>query len=80
MEVEWLDIVEDPVGDPRDARPAERLTIGYWVGYRGIVTKSGEKVRVAVTTTTKEEPASQSGWCCYPAGAIKRMWPLRRDE
>jgi hypothetical protein len=80
VELEWLDIVEDPVGDPRDARPAHRVTIGYWVGWRTIKGEDGKDVRMAVTTTTKDDLQSQSGWCCYPAGVVRCIWPLRRDE
>lgn len=66
LEIDWLDYVEDPTGDPRTAKLERRTSFGmFWeVRYDG-------DVQVLVTTTTKDEGSGQEGYCIYPLGLCK---------
>ena len=74
VEICWLDINEDPSGDPDDAKLARRTTFGlFWE------LRSENGVRVLVTTTTVDEDDDlQSGYCIYPLACIRKIRVIRR--
>jgi hypothetical protein len=74
VEVVWLDITENPVGDPDEAAMSRRVSYGLLWDQR----KEG-KLEVLVTTTTRDAFGShQSGWCIYPMGCIESVKILKR--
>jgi hypothetical protein len=74
VRVDWLDIREDPSGDPETAELARRTTFGLFWARR---TDSG--VRVLVTTTTVDEDHDlQSGYCIYPMSCVVKIRMVRR--
>jgi hypothetical protein len=74
IRVDWLDIREDPVGDPDAAHLARRSTFGlFWE------RRTDDGVRVLVTTTTADEDNDLSvGYCIYPLCCVVRIRVLRR--
>lgn len=69
IQVIWMDVVEDPVGDPDAAKLAYRTSYGlFWAWKDSLVGKS----RTLVTSNTVDDPhiMSQSGWIAYPEGMI----------
>lgn len=77
VEVHWVDITEDNVGDPADAEVSLRISIGYF-----LERKDSRGVPCIVTTTTLDSGISltQSGWCIYPEGNIKEINVIRRRK
>ena len=76
LKIHWVDIYEDPTGNPDAARPSERASFGlFWAQeIRG-------PVECVVTTTTldKDGPA-QSGYCIYPLGTILKIEVVKRAK
>lgn len=76
IEVHWLDIFEDSVGNPDEAEVAPRISVGYFWE-----RKETKGVRVFVTTTTIDrEDTSQNGYCAYPEVVITRIKSIRRKR
>ena len=76
IEVHWVDILEDSVGDPAEAVVAPRITVGYFWEQ-----KISKGVPVFVTTTTiDKEDTSQNGYCAYPEAVITRIKMIRRKR
>lgn len=74
VRVDWLDIQEDPTGDPDDATLQRRSSFGlYWERRRD----DGHPVLVT-TTTVDEHGASESGYCIYPLACIRKVRVIRR--
>jgi hypothetical protein len=74
VKVTWLDILEDSVGNPDAARPAERVSYAlFWAKeLRG-------PVECLVTTTTiDKDNSSQIGYCIYPFGCILKIEVVKR--
>ena len=76
LEIRWVDIHEDSVGDPNSADLARRTSFGlFW----DRVQRGG--IECLVTTTTLDNPDQvdgQNGWCIYPLGCITGMKIVRR--
>jgi hypothetical protein len=70
IEVDWVDIFEDSVGDPRKPRLAKRTSIArFWAWTRL------EGVQALVTTTTVERnvDGGNEGYCAYPRACVRRI-------
>jgi hypothetical protein len=80
IELVWLDISEDSIGDPEAARCIPRVSIAYYWEQKQL-DYEGLKADIIVTCNTLDPDGShQQGWCAYPAGAIlgMRVLPQRR--
>jgi len=76
IKVTWLDIQEDPVGDPNGARPSERVTYGlFWAQ-----EVRGQVECLVTTTTIDNDSPHQSGYCVYPIGCILTMDVIKRAK
>ena len=76
VEVQWVDINEEPVGDPDAAKLARRTSYGlFWC------QKEDAGVPVLVTTTTMDDgPAHQSGYCIYPVSCVVKLKIVKRGR
>lgn len=75
VEISWLDICEDVVGDPDEAKLSRRTSYALFWERR----KDEHGVEVLVTTTTMDDDLSgQNGYCIYPALCVTRMKVIKR--
>lgn len=75
LEIRWVDINEDPSGDPTKADLAHRTSFGlFWE------KKMVNSIPCTVTTTTIDlaDQEGQNGWCIYPDACILSMKIVRR--
>lgn len=74
--VDWLDICEDPVGNPADARLARRSSYGiFWE------RRIDEDVPVLITTTTLDETGPEmQGYCIYPEACVSRVRIIKKKR
>jgi len=72
IEVKWLDITEDPVGNPSEARLPTRHSVGYFWG----ATES----TFTTTMTMDDDVEEQSGYCIYPLGVIVGVKRIRKGK
>jgi len=75
VEVHWVDIYEDSVGDPGVATLARRISVGYFWE-----EKDDHGIPVVVTTTTLEKDPHSSGYCVYPKTCVTSLRVLRRKR
>lgn len=75
VEVHWVDIVESVDSDPAEAQLALRISIGYFHG-----EKESKGFPCIVTSTTKDEEVTQSGWCIYPKCVIASVKVIKRKR
>ncbi len=77
LQVEWVDIYEDPGGDPDEAKLCRRHSIGFFWG-----RSAADGVPILVTTTTIETDAdtSSSGFCAYPEGIVVAIKVIKRKR
>lgn len=73
VEVHWVDIYENSVGDPTTASLARRISVGYFWE-----EKDDNGIPALVTTTTLEEDPHVSGFCIYPKTCVTELRILRR--
>jgi hypothetical protein len=68
VQLDWVDIYEDPVGDPEKAALKRRTSYAlFWERRADPATG----IDVIITTTTIDEDASsQQGYCIYPAACV----------
>ena len=73
LQIDWVDIFENSVGDPRTAKLARRTSFGLlWeVG-------EDEGVPVIVTTTTIDKDPGQEGFCIYPTSCITEVQVVKK--
>lgn len=77
VEVVWLDICEDSIGNPDDATCLHRVSIAYFWDRR-TVDYAGLKADLVVTCTTLDsDNHTQQGWTSYPAGTVLGIRVLR---
>lgn len=76
VEVAWVDIYEDPTGNPDAGDLALRHSFGLFWDYR-----KSHGVDAVVTTTTLDagNPESQ-GYCIYPVSCIVSMKVIKRKN
>ena len=74
VEVCWVDISEDPTGDPDKAELCKRVSYAlYWN------KRQSNGVECVVTTTTRDHEAeAQQGYCIYPAACVLSMKVIKR--
>lgn len=76
IEVQWLDIFEDPVGNPDAGEVATRLSIGYFWGVR-----QSAGIDAFITTTTIDVvDEGTNGYCCYPLAVIADVKLIKRGR
>lgn len=76
VQVSWVDILEDPVGDVKQAKVGQRTSFAiFWE------IKEMEGLTILVTTTTVDETdTGQMGYCAYPLGVVKDIKLIRRGK
>jgi hypothetical protein len=76
LRVEWVDIAEDPSGNPATAQLARRTSYGlFW----GLQESFG--VNCLVTTTTVDHDVQgQNGYTIYPLGCIRDLKVIKRGR
>lgn len=77
IQVDWVDIAEDPVGDPNKAQLARRTSYGlFWE----IRQDGAQEVLVTTTTVDKGIYAEQSGYCIYPFACVVKMSVIKKRK
>lgn len=72
IKVEWLDIYEDPTGNPEHAKYYTRASYGiFW---------AQDSDKLVTTTTIDPDGPQNSGWCCYPVGTVKSIQVIKRHK
>jgi hypothetical protein len=75
VQLDWVDIYEDPVGDPDKATLKRRTSYALFWERRADATG----IDVIITTTTIDEDApSQQGYCIYPAACVVELKVIKR--
>lgn len=75
VRVDWVDILEDGNGDPKEARLARRTSYGiYWS------EAADGGIPCIVTTTTIDEFDGQQGYCIYPKACVVAVRIIRRNR
>jgi hypothetical protein len=76
LSLEWFDIWEDSVGDPRKASLGIRHTFTmFWE------VKESLGIECLVTTNTLDQGnPDQQGWCCTPLACVKKIEVIRRPK
>ena len=72
IEVQWVDIYEDPVGNPDKAQLIRRHSVGYFW--------SGDETTFITTMTMDEDALGQNGYCIYPLGTVAQVRIIRRGK
>lgn len=76
VQVDWVDIYEDPAGDPDDAELMRRTSFGMFWDRR-----DDNGVPVLVTTTTLDPNGSaQQGYCVYPTACVVAIKVVKRKR
>ena len=73
LQIDWVDIFENSVGDPRTAKLARRTSFG-------LLWEVGEDdgVPVIVTTTTIDKDPGQEGFCIYPTSCVTEVQVVKK--
>ena len=74
LRVEWVDIAEDPVGNPALAQLARRTSYGLFWAFQ----ESLGVVCVVTTTTVDHDVQGQNGYTIYPIGCIRNVTVIKR--
>ena len=76
LRVEWVDIAEDPLGNPALASLARRASYGlYW----GLQESHGLPCLVT-TTTVDHDVSGQNGYVIYPLGCVRGVEVIKRTR
>lgn len=76
LRVEWVDIAEDPLGNPALASLARRTSYGLFWGFQ-----ESHGVHCLVTTTTVDHDVSgQNGYVIYPVGCVRSVEVIKRTR
>ncbi len=75
VQIDWVDIYEDPTGDPEKAVLKRRKS--YAVFWDRRPDESGTEAIVTTTTIDEDAPAQQ-GFCIYPAACVLGMRVIKR--
>jgi hypothetical protein len=77
VQIDWVDIYEDPTGDPDKATLKRRIS--YALFWDRKVDAVG--IEVIVTTTTFDDDApTQQGYCIYPAACVVGLKVIKRGR
>lgn len=74
VKITWLDIIEDPGGDPETCKLAERTSFGLWWADE---IRAGRET-IITTTTIDRDSSHQSGYCAYPKGCVVGVEVMKR--
>jgi hypothetical protein len=75
VQIDWVDIYEDPTGDPEKATLKKRTSYAIFWDRRA----DTNGIEVVVTTTTIDDDATtQQGYCIYPAACILNLKVIKR--
>lgn len=75
IRVGWIDIFEDPTGNPDKPQVARRFSLGQFWAYMDV---HGHPC--LVTTTTEDDLTHDSGYCCYPIGCVVSIEVIKRKR
>jgi hypothetical protein len=75
VQIDWVDIYEDPVGDPDKASLKRRTS--YAVFWDRRADENGLEV-IVTTTTVDDDAATQQGYCIYPAACVVGLKVIKR--
>jgi hypothetical protein len=76
IQVDWVDIFEDPAGDPHSAELLRRTSFGLFWDRR-----DDDGIPVLVTTTTLDpHDSGQQGYCIYPSACVTRIKVIKRKR
>jgi len=75
VQIDWVDIYEDPIGDPEKAVLKRRTS--YAVFWDRHPDASGVDAIVTTTTVDEDVPAQQ-GFCIYPAACVVGLRVIKR--
>jgi len=75
VEIVWIDICEDSVGNPDRADLLRRTSFGLFWEF-----KTSQGVESLVTTNTLEDDHAQSGYCCYPTSCILDLKVIKKAK
>jgi hypothetical protein len=76
IQVDWVDIAEDPVGDPNKAQLARRTSYGlFWE-----IRHDGAQEVLVTTTTVDRGSAEQSGYCIYPLSCVVKLSVIKKRK
>ena len=74
LRVEWVDIAEDPVGNPAVAQLARRTSYGlFWAFQESLGVPC-----VVTTTTVDHDVSGQNGYVIYPVGCVRGVVVIKR--
>jgi hypothetical protein len=77
VQIDWVDIYEDPTGDPNKAALKRRTSYALFWDRR----EDTDGIEVIVTTTTIDDDApSQQGYCIYPAACVLALKVIKRSR
>jgi hypothetical protein len=75
VQIDWVDIYEDPIGDPEKAALKRRTSYAvFWDRHQDA---SGLEAIVTTTTVDEDVPAQQ-GFCIYPAACVVGLRVIKR--
>lgn len=77
VEITWLDIVGDTIGDPNEAEPALCTTLGYFHRWKG---RGRNRALVLCLTRFPKEGETCRGYDTYPFGIIEKLEVLERPH
>ncbi len=75
IQLDWVDIYEDPTGDPAKAVLKRRTSYAIFWDRRQDPT--GLEV-IVTTTTVDEDVTAQQGYCIYPAACVVSLEVIKR--
>ena len=75
VRTQWLDIVEDPTGNPEKSSVVRRNTYGLFHSLR----KGPEGYILTLTFTRDPDGSEQSGWICFPLSVIKELEVIKSE-
>ncbi len=75
VQIDWVDIYEDPTGDPNKAALKRRTSYALFWDRR--VDETGLEV-VVTTTTIDDDAPTQQGYCIYPAACVVNLKVIKR--
>jgi hypothetical protein len=77
IQLDWVDIYEDPTGDPGKAVLKRRTS--YAIFWDRRQDPSGLEV-IVTTTTLDDDVTAQQGYCIYPAACVMALKVIKRSR
>lgn len=75
VQIRWIDITCESNGDPKKARPALRVSSGYFLEWAHVKVLGKPRRFLKIQETLEEKPddIESSGWAAYPAGCVLQL-------